>query len=179
MGQALDDPRPLDEGDVDAQGRRPGPAIQEARPRPKRVFPQRRRLSPAVQFFDNGSAWYLSGVPDDRWDNDDLVSELAAVKDSDFEAVDVSSLMLDPDASQIVPRECAAPAEVELSDTSVVDRDLHRACETNSVGPNVSILGPDGDAVLSAGSRVVLLPGTAVFNGGRLEVATGLPLIEE
>jgi hypothetical protein len=45
---------------------------------------------------DNGSAWYLSGVPDPRWDNDMLVSELAQVKGSDFEAVDVSSLMVNP-----------------------------------------------------------------------------------
>jgi hypothetical protein len=47
---------------------------------------------------DNGSAWYISGVPDPRWDNDMLVSELAQVKGSDFEAVDVSSLMVDPDS---------------------------------------------------------------------------------
>ncbi len=47
---------------------------------------------------DNGSAWYVSGVPDSRWDNDMLVSELARVQGSDFEAVDVSSLMVDPDS---------------------------------------------------------------------------------
>jgi hypothetical protein len=45
---------------------------------------------------DNGSAWFISGVPDSRWDNDMLVSELAQVKGSDFEAVDGSSLMVDP-----------------------------------------------------------------------------------
>lgn len=47
---------------------------------------------------DNGSAWYISGAPDSRWDNDMLVSELAQVKGSDFEAVDGSSLMADPDS---------------------------------------------------------------------------------
>jgi len=47
---------------------------------------------------DNGSAWYISGAPDTRWDNDMLVSGLAQVKGSDFEAVDVSSLMVDPDS---------------------------------------------------------------------------------
>ena len=45
---------------------------------------------------DNGAAWYISGVPDERWDNDAL-HELHAVRGSDFEAVDVSSLMVDPD----------------------------------------------------------------------------------
>jgi len=52
---------------------------------------------------DNGSPWYISGVPDERWDNDVLVSELKQVHGSDFEAVDVSSLMLDPDSGQAKP----------------------------------------------------------------------------
>src|SRR5262245_47919426 len=48
---------------------------------------------------DNGSAWYISGAPDDRWNNDDL-HKLGAVLGSDFEAVDVSSLMIDPNSGQ-------------------------------------------------------------------------------
>ncbi len=50
---------------------------------------------------DNGSAWYVSGAPDARWNNDTLVSELAQVKGSDFEAVDASSLMVDPDSAVV------------------------------------------------------------------------------
>jgi hypothetical protein len=50
---------------------------------------------------DNGSAWYISGAPDERWDNDTLVGELAQVHGSDFEAVDESSLMVDPDSGQV------------------------------------------------------------------------------
>lgn len=48
---------------------------------------------------DNGSAWYVSGVPDARWNNDNL-HELDVVLGSDFEAVDVSGLMIDPDSGQ-------------------------------------------------------------------------------
>jgi hypothetical protein len=48
---------------------------------------------------DNGSSWYMSGVPDERWDNDDL-HELDAVLGSNFEAVDESSLMIDPDSGR-------------------------------------------------------------------------------
>ncbi len=48
---------------------------------------------------DNGGAWYISGVPDNRWDNDDLHT-LQQVKGSDFEAVDESSLMIDPDSGR-------------------------------------------------------------------------------
>jgi len=47
---------------------------------------------------DNGSAWYVSGSPDSRWNDDMLVGELGRVKGSDFEAVDVSSLMVSPNS---------------------------------------------------------------------------------
>jgi len=46
---------------------------------------------------DNGSAWYISGVPDERWDND-MLHQLDNVRGSDFEAVDVSSLMISPNS---------------------------------------------------------------------------------
>lgn len=49
---------------------------------------------------DNGSAWYLSGAPDDRWNNEAL-RDLKQISGSDFEAVDVSSLMIDPDSGQV------------------------------------------------------------------------------
>jgi hypothetical protein len=48
---------------------------------------------------DNGSAWYLSGAPDSRWNNDDL-HNLGLLQGSDFEAVDVSGLMIDPNSGQ-------------------------------------------------------------------------------
>jgi hypothetical protein len=49
---------------------------------------------------DNGSSWYLSGVPDERWNNDDLRQLQTRVRGSDFEAVDASSLMVDPGSGQ-------------------------------------------------------------------------------
>ncbi len=49
---------------------------------------------------DNGSSWYISGVPDERWNNDHL-HELHQVHGSDFEAVDESSLMVDPNSGQV------------------------------------------------------------------------------
>jgi hypothetical protein len=49
---------------------------------------------------DNGSNWYISGAPDANWDDDVLVQAFAALKGSDFEAVDVSSLMVDPNSGQ-------------------------------------------------------------------------------
>jgi hypothetical protein len=49
---------------------------------------------------DNGSAWFLSGVPDERWNNDDLHLLQTGVHGSDFEAVDESSLTIDPNSAQ-------------------------------------------------------------------------------
>jgi hypothetical protein len=40
---------------------------------------------------DNGSSWFISGVPDGRWSNDDLHT-LGNVPGSAFEVVDTSSL---------------------------------------------------------------------------------------
>jgi hypothetical protein len=50
---------------------------------------------------DNGSAWYVSGAPDERWDND-VLRELGDVPGSAFEAVDVSGLIVDPDSGTAV-----------------------------------------------------------------------------
>jgi hypothetical protein len=48
---------------------------------------------------DNGGAWYVSGAPDDRWDNEALHT-LAQLKGSDFEAVDTSSLIISSDSGK-------------------------------------------------------------------------------
>jgi hypothetical protein len=47
---------------------------------------------------DNGSPWFISGVPDSRWNND-VLHQLDVVKGSDFEAIDESSLMIDPNSA--------------------------------------------------------------------------------
>jgi hypothetical protein len=39
---------------------------------------------------DNGSAWFMSGAPDDRWDNDQLAT-LGRLHGTDFEVIDASS----------------------------------------------------------------------------------------
>jgi hypothetical protein len=52
-----------------------------------------------MMIADNGSAWYLSGAPDPNWNNDDL-HVLTTITGSAFEAVDVSTLMVDPNSGQ-------------------------------------------------------------------------------
>ncbi len=53
-----------------------------------------------VIIADNGSPWYLSGAPDDRWSNDALRA-LKQLRGSDFEAVDTSSLMVSADSAAV------------------------------------------------------------------------------
>ncbi len=67
--------------------------------------PQNQVILRAMQQYglilaDNGSPWYLSGAPDERWNNDTL-RELKELQGSDFEAVDLSSLQLSPDSGQV------------------------------------------------------------------------------
>lgn len=51
---------------------------------------------------DNGAPWFIGGAPDNRWDDDELHA-LTQLHGSDFEVVDESSLMVDPDSGQAAP----------------------------------------------------------------------------
>lgn len=66
--------------------------------------PQARVILDALKKYgmilaDNGAPWYITGAPDDGWNND-ILHTLQQVKGSDFEAVDSSSLMISPDSGQ-------------------------------------------------------------------------------
>ncbi|MDQ6922737.1 MAG: hypothetical protein M3Z74_01090 [Pseudomonadota bacterium] len=63
---------------------------------------------------DNGSSWYLSGAPDPRWDDNEL-HQLGLLHGSDFEAVDESSLMIDPNSGQARPPTSTQPAAGKVS----------------------------------------------------------------
>jgi hypothetical protein len=67
-----------------------------------RFPPQARVVAEALKrhgaiIADNGSSWFISGTQDDRWSNDAL-NALKSLKGSDFEAVDASGLMVDPNS---------------------------------------------------------------------------------
>jgi hypothetical protein len=55
---------------------------------------------------DNGSNWFFQGTMDAGWNNEPyatMVSQLKTVPASAFEAIDESSLMIDPNSGQAVP----------------------------------------------------------------------------
>jgi hypothetical protein len=51
---------------------------------------------------DNGSSFFVTGAPDERWDND-VLRTLGRLRGQDFEAVDTAGLMVDPRSGQARP----------------------------------------------------------------------------
>ncbi len=49
---------------------------------------------------DNGTSWHLTGVGDQRW-NDDVMHQLTLVTGDNFEAVNESGLMMDPNSAEV------------------------------------------------------------------------------
>lgn len=110
-----------------------------------------------MMLADNGSAWFISGVPEARWDNTDLHS-LTNVKGSDFEAVDVSALMIDPNSGQAVQGSVSvtvtpAAASVTLNTTKQFTATVQNNADqtvtwdvNGTVGGNsvVGWIGPNG-----------------------------------
>jgi len=52
-----------------------------------------------IVLADNGSNWYMSGAPDERWDND-MLHLLDVLTGNDFEAVDTSVWMVDANSGE-------------------------------------------------------------------------------
>ncbi len=65
-----------------------------------------------MMIADNGSSWYISGAPDSCWDDDDL-HYLTNIAGSNFEAVDVSPMMVNANSGQA--------ATCDLNDDGVVN----------------------------------------------------------
>jgi len=59
---------------------------------------------------DNGSAWFISGAPDERWDNTAL-RQLRQIPGREFEAVDCSGLMLAEDSAQALQPQTGLSAD--------------------------------------------------------------------
>jgi hypothetical protein len=55
-----------------------------------------------MMLADNGAPWFIAGAPDHRWDDEGLHA-LKTLRGTDFEVVDVSSRMVDPDSGQALP----------------------------------------------------------------------------
>ena len=96
-----------------------------------------------MMLADNGSAWYISGAPDSRWDNSDL-HNLGRISGSAFEVVDVSSLMVDPNSGQA--RQSTPISPCDLNSDGVVDSQDVQLAVSAALGERVCGSGDlDGD----------------------------------
>src|SRR5205085_7619529 len=101
---------------------------------------------------DNGSDWYFTGTEDPAWGGyDTMISELKTVPAGQFEAIDESGLMIDPNSGQA--RQPAPPPALAFTylfpEFDKVDPGV--------VGDNVHIVNPDS-SLTATGS--VWLAGT-------------------
>ena len=109
---------------------------------------------------DNGSNWFFSGTEDANWPNS-LLSELKTVPASQFDAIDESSLMVDPNSAATTP---TAPPAAPGAPVAIA----------GEASATVSWTAPAG-AITS--STVTASPGgaTATVSGGALSATvTGL-----
>ncbi len=79
---------------------------------------------------DNGSDWYISGVPDERWDNDEL-RQLRQLTGANFEAVDASSLQYLPDSARVLPSVAQVIITLQLL---AGQTDIPLPCDTSGNG---------------------------------------------
>jgi chitodextrinase len=120
---------------------------------------------------DNGSAWYISGVPDERWNNDVLVSEFARVSGSNFEAVDESSLMLNPDSGQALQQAGAPDTVAPTAPGSLLATARSASGIDISWSPATDNVGVQGYLVYRNGVQIASVTGTAYQDSG-LKAAT-------
>lgn len=122
---------------------------------------------------DNGSSWYITGVPDTRW-NDDELHRLHQVLGSNFEAVDTSGLMVDPDSAQVAGSAAATLTLLTVSPATVA------AGRQVTIRATLGAAAPAGGAVVSlssSNSSVVAVPASLTVSQGQtsasLTVTTG------
>jgi uncharacterized protein (TIGR03437 family) len=112
---------------------------------------------------DNGSSWFLSGAPDERWNNEHL-HEFHRLHGSDFEAVDATTLMADRDSGQArLAGTGAAVVNAASYSTGPVSPGEIVSIFGDRIGPESPLglqLLPDGTVSRQLGEVVVQFEGT-------------------
>jgi hypothetical protein len=116
-----------------------------------------------MMIADNGSAWYISGAPDSRWDDSDL-HNLSQVTGAAFEVIDVSSLMVSADSGQARQANVTVAVTPPIANVGVNGTRQFNAAVQNSTNPfvNWSINGTDGNSVVGWISATGLYTAPAV-----------------
>lgn len=145
------------------------------------LAPQARVVAEAMKrhgvvLADNGSAWFISGVPDDRWDNDDLHT-LRGLTGADFEAVDASVLMEDPDSAWVAGSGPGQAGDDEPTDDEVAAARIWGGEGTGRLETAVAL----SQAGFAEGAATAVLARSDAFAdalaAGPLAAASGGPLL--
>ena len=146
---------------------------------------------------DNGSDWYMSGVPDERWDND-VLQTFSQITGDKFEFVDESSLMVHPDSGQVqssapatatptsTPTRTPTPTLTPTPPPSCAPRPAARVSMTKTAGGRLDVTVTPGIGSGAPNNRPhalrigtvtnarVLVNGQQVPNGGRVTFAANV-----
>ena len=132
---------------------------------------------------DNGSAWYLSGAPDDRWNNTEL-RQLLTIAGSNLEAVDATVLMIDPNSGQAKQGAAAVSVSPATASVQVSTQKQFTASVSGTTNPAVtwdvngvvggnSVVGfIDSISGLYTAPAVVPSPATVTVRATSVEVPT-------
>ncbi|HTS50344.1 MAG TPA: hypothetical protein VMH05_20505 [Bryobacteraceae bacterium] len=90
-----------------------------------------------MMLADNGSSWYISGAPDPRWNNDDLHA-LTGIAGSNFEAVDVSPLMVDPNSGEALQTSVTVSVNPPSASVAVNAQRQFSATVSRNADPSVT-----------------------------------------
>jgi hypothetical protein len=112
-----------------------------------------------IMLADNGSAWYISGAPNSNWNDTDL-HNLANVKGSDWEAVDVSPMMIDPNSGQA--RQPGISVSVTPSSASVPVNTTKQFSASVSGSTNQGVVW-DVNGTVGGSSVIGTISGTGLY----------------
>lgn len=112
---------------------------------------------------DNGSNWFISGAPDNRWNNDDL-ARLANIPGSDFEVVDVSGLAVNANSGEAKapPSGTATPTAQASATTSPASGSPAETPNARHTGSANSSQGSDSSANLRL-TLILILGGVGLL----------------
>jgi hypothetical protein len=112
---------------------------------------------------DNGSNWYISGAPDTHWNDDMLVTAFRSLKGSDFEAVDVSSLTVNPNSGQVLTDFTLSPSPSAraIDPGGSTSYQLSTAIHGYWNGPvTVTVSSPSPSVMIGLSGSIVPVPGS-------------------
>jgi hypothetical protein len=106
---------------------------------------------PGLILADNGSSLYISGTPDDRWDNNDL-HQLSSVTAADFEVVSMNPIY----TASNLPQGAAPTINSFTANPSTGTPGTPVTLSWSAAGASYFVISPDVGAI--RGTSVVVAP---------------------